>query len=264
MNFKDKTVWITGASSGIGEQLVYACAKRGARLIISSNQKDELQRVKANCEQMSTTCFAVPFDLSLPEEITEAVSFVKNKYPTVDVLINNGGISQRATATTTSVETVRKIMDINFMSAVMLSTMLVPDMVKNGGGVIAVTSSITGKFGFPLRSAYSASKHAIHGYFESLRLENKAHNIQVTIAMPGRVQTPISINAITADGTAHGKMDDGQSGGIAADVCAERYIRAIENNKGEVLIGGKELMMVHIKRFFPSLFNKIASKIKAT
>lgn len=264
MKLKGKTVWITGASSGIGEQLVYAVAKRENRLIISSNQEDELEIVRANCEKMGTDCLAIPFDLSLPEDIEKAVDLVKKKYTTVDVLINNGGISQRATATTTSIETVRKIMDINFMSAVMLSTSLLPIMVKNGGGVIAVTSSITGKFGFPLRSAYSASKHAIHGYFDSLRLENKERNIQVTIAVPGRVQTSISLNAITADGTVHGKMDEGQSGGIPADVCAEKYIRAIESNKTEVLIGGKELMMVHIKRFFPSLFNKIARKIKAT
>lgn len=264
MNFKAKTVWITGASSGIGEQLVYKAAKRGSRLIISSNQVVELESVRANCEKMGADCFAVPFDLSLPEDIYKAVDQVKKKYNTVDVLINNGGISQRAIATATTIETVRKIMEINFMSAVMLSTLIVPLMLKNGGGVIAVTSSITGKFGFPLRSAYSASKHAIHGYFESLRLENKDNNLQVTIAMPGRVQTPISVNAVTADGTAHGKMDEGQSGGIPADVCAERYIRAIERNKREVLIGGKELMMVHIKRFFPALFNKIASKIKAT
>lgn len=264
MNFKGKTVWITGASSGIGEQLVYAVAKRGSSVIISSNEENELKRVKSNCEKKGADCFIVPFDLSSPEQIKEAADLVNSKYTSLDVLINNGGISQRALATATSAETVRKIMEINFMSAVILSTKIVPIMVKNGGGVIAVTSSITGKFGFPLRSAYAASKHAIQGYFESLRLENKANDIQVTIAIPGRVQTPISIHAVTADGTAHGKMDEGQSGGISADVCAERYIRAIENNKREVLIGGTELMMVHIKRFFPALFNKIASKIKAT
>lgn len=264
MKLKGKTVWITGASSGIGEQLVYAVAKRGNRLIISSNQENELKRVKSNCEKMGTDCFIIPFDLSLAVQIKEAADLVKSKYTAVDVLINNGGISQRAIAADTSVETVKKIMDINFMSAVTLSSIVLPQMIKNGGGVIAVTSSITGKFGFPLRSAYAASKHAIHGYFESLRLENSANKIQVTIAVPGRVRTSISLHAITADGTAHGKMDEGQSGGIPADKCAEKYIRAIEKNKHEVLIGGKELMMVFIKRFFPTLFNKIAGKIKAT
>jgi len=264
MNFKGKTVWITGASSGIGEQLAYTCAKRGAKLILSSNQLKELNTVKENSEKLGAECYAVPFDLSNPKEVEETAQQILNEHAIVDVLINNGGISQRANTLETSIETVRKIMEINFFSAVILSKSVVPAMIKNGGGVIAVTSSITGKFGFPLRSAYAASKHAVLGFFETLRLENKSNNIQVTIAVPGRVQTDISVNAITKDGTVHGKMDDGQSGGVSPEVCAEKYIRAIEKNKREVLIGGKELMMVHIKRFFPALFYRMATRIKAT
>lgn len=264
MNFKGKTVWITGASSGIGEQLVYACARRGAKLIISSNQESQLEVVKNNCEKMEVECFAAPFDLSAPNEVNETALKVIIKYKTIDVLINNGGISQRATVAETSMETIRKIMEINFMSAVALSKLALPEMIENGGGVIAATSSITGKFGFPLRSAYAASKHAVLGFFETLRLENKANNIQVTVAIPGRVQTDISVNAVTGKGSVYGKMDEGQSGGISAKACAEQYIKAIEKNKKEVLIGGKELMMVHIKRFFPALFNKLATRIKAT
>jgi short-subunit dehydrogenase len=264
MNLDGKTVWITGASSGIGEQLVYACARRGAKLIISSNQEQQLKTVQSNCEKMGSSCFVIPFDLSVAEQVNSAGLAVINKFKTIDILINNGGISQRASVLETSVETIRKIMEINFMSAVILSKLLLPQMIENGGGVIAATSSITGKFGFPLRSAYAASKHAVLGFFETLRLENKANNIQVTVAIPGRVQTDISVNAVTGKGAVYGKMDDGQSGGISAEACAEQYIKAIEKNKKEVLIGGKELMMVHIKRFFPALFNKLATKIKAT
>lgn len=264
MNFKGKTVWITGASSGIGEQLAYSCAKRGAKLILSSNQFKELNTVKENSKKLGAVCYAIPFDLSNPKEVKETAQKILDQHAVIDVLINNGGISQRANTLETSIETVRKIMEINFFSAVILSKSVVPAMIKNGGGVIAVTSSITGKFGFPLRSTYAASKHAVLGFFETLRLENKPNNIQVTIAVPGRVQTNISVNAITKDGSVHGKMDDGQSGGVSPEVCAEKYIRAIEKNKREVLIGGKELMMVHIKRFFPALFYKMATRIKAT
>ncbi|RLD41725.1 MAG: short chain dehydrogenase [Bacteroidetes bacterium] len=264
MIIKGKTVWITGASSGIGEQLVYTCARRGAKLIISSNQETELNTVKKNCEKMGVECFVTPFDLSKPKEVNDAGIAVLEKFKSIDVLINNGGISQRATVVDTSMETIRKIMEINFMSAVTLSKLVLPGMIENGTGVIAATSSITGKFGFPLRSAYAASKHAVLGFFETLRLENKANNIQVTVAIPGRVQTDISVNAVTGKGAVYGKMDDGQSGGISAEDCAEQYIKAIEKNKKEVLIGGKELMMVHIKRFFPALFNRMATKIKAT
>ena len=265
MNLKGKTVWITGASSGIGEQLAYTCVRRGAqKILISSNEKEALERVREKCEDLGSRCFAIDFDLSDPKQIEKAGQKVLNEHPQIDVLINNGGISQRASTLETSMETIRKIMEINFFSAVILSKMVVPQMIKNGGGVIAATSSITGKFGFPLRSAYAASKHAILGFFETLRLENKHNNIQVTIAIPGRVQTAISVNAITKDGSIHGKMDEGQSGGVTPEACAEAYIKAIEKNKREVLIGGKELLMVHIKRFFPALFNRLATKIKAT
>lgn len=264
MNFKGKTVWITGASSGIGEQLVYTCAGRGAKLIISSNQESDLDRVRKNTSEMGAECFALVFDLAEEKQVKEAGKKVLEKYNSIDVLINNGGISQRASAVDTSLKTIRKIMEINFMSAVVLSKLLLPGMIKNGGGVIAATSSITGKFGFPLRSAYAASKHALLGFFETVRLENKANNIQVTIAIPGRVQTQISVNAVTSDGSIHGKMDDGQSGGITPEACAEQYIRAIEKGKREVLIGGKELLMVYFKRFVPALFERMATKIKAT
>ena len=264
MNLKGKTVWITGASSGIGEQLAYTCARRGAKLIVSAPRESMLNKIKKNCEALGAKCFVAPFDLSEPEQVNKAAHNVLNVHPAIDVLINNGGISQRATALETSGETVRKIMEINFLSAVRLSQLVAPVMIKNGGGAIAVTSSITGKFGFPLRSAYAASKHALHGYFESLRLENQSNNIQVTIVCPGRVKTDISINALTDKGSVYGKMDEGQAGGITAAACAEKYIKAIEKNKKEVLIGGKELAMVHLKRFFPALFYKIASRIKAT
>ncbi|MCF6170958.1 MAG: SDR family oxidoreductase [Bacteroidales bacterium] len=265
MNYlKGKTVWITGASSGIGEQLAYACAKRGARLILSARRESSLDIIRKKCRLLGADCFVAVFDLSIPEQVDRTARKILSEHPAIDVLINNGGISQRSTAVETSAETVRKIMEVNFFAAVRLSQWVVPVMIKNGGGVIAVTSSIAGKFGFPLRSAYAASKHALHGYFESLRLENRNNNIQVTLVCPGRVKTEISLNALSGQGTVYGKMDSGQKSGMSAERCAEKYIAAIEKNKREVLIGGRELMMVHLKRFLPALFYKIASRIKTT
>jgi len=178
------------------------------------------------------------------------------------VLINNGGISQRSWSWETSLEVDYRIMNINFFGAVILTKALLPSMIEQGGGYIAATSTITGKFGFPLRSAYSASKHAVQGFFETLGIELAPKNISVTVVMPGRVQTNISVHALTKDGSPHGEMDPGQSSGMAADVCAKRYLDAIYKRKHEALIGGKELMMVHIRRFFPGLFYRIAGKIK--
>ena len=137
-------------------------------------------------------------------------------------------------------------------------------MIASGGGVIAVTSSLTGKFGFPLRSAYSASKHALHGFFETLRLEYKKNNIKVTIVCPGLINTNISYKALAKGGVLHGKMDKKQENGMPVEKCAKLYLQAIENNKKEVLIGKSDKSMVYLKRFFPALFYKLIGKVNPT
>lgn len=264
MFYNDKIIWITGASSGIGEALAYKLARENARLILSSNNNEELIRVKNKCLEYCKVCEAIPLDLEIPSSIKEAFEKVISIFPKIDILINNGGISQRTLIKDTSMEIFRKIMEINLFGAVQLTKLVLPVMIENGGGNIVVTSSISGKFGFPLRSAYAASKHALHGFFETVRLENINNNIKVTIVCPGRVRTNISLNAISSDGKPHGKMDDGQNGGISPEKCALRITKAIRKNKKEVLIGGKELLMVHFKRFFPFIFYKLATKIKST
>lgn len=264
MFFTNKVVWITGASSGIGEALVYELAKQKAIIIISSNQQDELERVKQKCDTLQTESYIQFLDVTNQENINSTLANIIQKYGRIDVLINNAGISQRALVIETSIEIDRKIMEIDYFGTVMITKAVLPYMIRKKSGYIAVTSSISGKFGFPLRSAYSAAKHALHGFFETLRAEVYNHNIKVLIAFPGRVQTNISLHAITKDGTPHGKMDDGQNTGITAEKCAKQYLRAIEKDKKEVLIGSTELLMVYIHKFFPRLFYKLARKIKPT
>jgi len=264
MEIKEKIVWITGASSGIGEALAYAFAKEKAKIIISSHQAVELEAVKLECQAMDAEVTAVCFDLSDSESIKQSVNQMLAKYGKVDILINNGGISQRSLIRETPIEIDRKVMEINYFGGVYLTKLLLPAMINQKQGYIAVTSSIVGKFGFPLRSAYSASKHAIQGFYETLRFEEKENNIKVTIIIPGRVKTNISINAVTKDGKTYGKMDDGQNNGITPEKSASIIIKAIKNNKREVLVGGKELLMVHFRRYIPALFYKLASKMKHT
>ncbi len=264
MEVKDKIVWITGASSGIGEALAYAFTKEKAKIIISSYQPDELEAVKSKCLSMGAEVTSVVFDLTNPESIKKAAELVLSKYGNVDILINNGGISQRSFIRETPMEIDRKVMEVNYFGGIYLTKLLLPAMIKQKQGHIAVTSSIVGKFGFPLRSAYSASKHAIIGFYETLRFEEKENNIKVTIVIPGRVRTNISINAVTKDGQKYGKMDDGQNNGITPEKSARIIIKAIKRNKKEVLVGSKELLMVHIRRFIPALFYKLGSKIKST
>lgn len=264
MQLGNKLVWITGASSGIGEQLAYECIKKGAKVILSARNIQNLTKVKHQCDNMGGECHMYPIDLSDIEQVENTADEVITRFGTIDLLINNGGVSQRSLVTETIYEVERKIMETNFFGTVALTRKVLPQMVKNGGGHIAVTSSITGKFGYKLRSSYAASKHALHGYFDSLRLELTDRNIHITIVCPGRINTGISKVALAKDGSVHGKLDEGQEKGMPVGKCSEKYIRAIERNKREVLIGGKELLLVHIKNYLPFLFYKIARRIKAT
>jgi short-subunit dehydrogenase len=262
MKFKDKVIWITGAASGIGEALAYQAIAYGGKLILSDVDRPGLSRVADACTSSGASVLDLPLDLASRTSIEQAVEVAIGHFGRVDVLINNGGISQRSLTWETPLEVDQKIMNVNFFGAVILTKAVLPHMMKAGSGCIAATSSITGKFGFPLRSAYAASKHATQGFFETLSIELADQNISVTIAMPGRVRTNISVNALTRDGTPHGQMDPGQAAGITAERCARKYLDAIHQRKHEVLIGGRELMIVHIRRFLPSLFYRLARKIK--
>lgn len=264
MDFTNKVVWITGASSGIGEALTYEFARQKARLIISSNEIKELERVKRNCEDIGAACFIQFLDMMEIEKMKTVTNELVQKFGSIDVLVNNAGISQRSLVEETSLEIDRKIMEIDYFGTIALTKAVLPYMIKNRLGYIAATSSISGKFGFPLRSAYAAAKHALHGFFETLRAEVHDYNIKVLIAFPGRIKTNISVHALTKEGKAHGKMDQGQDTGISAEKCARKYVRAIRKDKKEILIGSTELLMVYIHKFFPGLFYKLARKIKPT
>jgi len=258
--FKNKVIWITGASSGIGEALVYEFAQQGAIIVLSARNNTELNRVKNTAKLTESNSLIIPFDLSNTEKANEYVQQIISKFKTIDVLINNGGQSQRAEAIETSLEIEKKLFEINYFSAVNLSKAVLPYMLKNGGGKIVITSSIAGKFGFYLRSTYSAAKHALHGYFESLRLELENKGISVLIVCPGKIKTNISLNAVSEKGESHNQMDKSHQNAMSAEECAKQIIKGMISNKEELLIGGKELLAVKIKRFFPKLFGKIIRK----
>lgn len=257
---KDKIIWITGASSGIGEALVYALNALGAKLIISARNRDELFRVKAKCvDQINVHVLSL--DLAAQDDLASKAVDAIRIYGKIDILINSGGVSQRGLAMQTNLQTEQRIMDVNFWGTVILSKAVLPQMLAQGTGHLVCVSSLVGKFGTPLRSAYSASKHALHGYFDSLRAEI-SENINITIVCPGFIKTKVTINALTANGDAQGTMDDAQANGMQPEVCAEKIIQAIKAKKQEVYIGGKETKGVLLKRFLPKLFAKIIRKAK--
>jgi short-subunit dehydrogenase len=262
--FIGKVAWITGASSGIGESLVYAFVKRGATVLASSNDLPGLERVKAACADKSPVVHCVPFDLSDTSGIDKIVEQQINTAGRIDFLLNIGGISQRARIDETPLWLDRKIFEINYFGTIALTKAVLPYMIRQQSGHILATSSISGRFGFPLRSAYSASKQALHGFFETLYLENKRFNIKSSVIIPGRVRTSISFHALDAEGKEHGKMDDGLAKGISPALAAEIIIKGIVRNKREILVGRSELLLLHIRRYFPWLFFRIADKVRTT
>lgn len=264
MDFSKRKVWITGAASGIGKALALDFAARGAVVILSDRDEENLKESLHACENLGAKTVFAPFDLENSAQILEVTQKVLREYPKIDILISNGGISQRALAMETSVEVDRKILEINFFGAVVLTKALLPALIADGGGHIAVTSSITGKFGFPLRTAYCASKHAVQGFFEALRAELYSHHVGVTIISPGRVRTNISMNSLNKEGQKRGVMDPGQAGGISPEKCARKIMRAIHRRKKEILLGGPSVIMVYIRHFIPPLFHVLARRIRPT
>lgn len=260
MKVEGTTVWITGASSGIGEALALQLADLQCSLILSARSEDKLEAVKQKVESRGGKAEVLPLDLTQSDTFQDKAQEAATLFGGIDILVNNGGISQRAKASEASLEIDRQVMEVNFFGAIGLTKAALPYLNK-GASHIVVISSVVGKFGFPLRSAYAASKHALHGFFESFALEEKENGVRVTLVMPGRIKTNISKNALTKDGSKHGEMDAGQANGISAEVCARKIIRAVEHNKREVLIARGEAILVQLRRFIPSLFYYAASKV---
>lgn len=257
------SVWITGASSGIGAACAYRYAAEGARLVLTSSSAERLDAVAVKCRGLGAEEVTVlPYDLTCPDEIDALVEKAWNAADGIDIVMLNAGVSQRTNVEDTSMEMIRKIMEINYFAPVAIAKALLPKMVGRGGGRIAVTTSIAGRFGFPLRCGYSSSKFALYGFFETLQAEYHKDGIKVTIVCPGRVSTNISRYALDKGGKPHGVMDPGQAGGMSAEAAARIIVKAVAKGKREVLVGRKELLMVFIKRFFPGLCAGLARKIK--
>lgn len=205
----------------------------------------------------------IPLDLENIPELEDKAKAALNIFGRIDIIIHSGGVSQRSLAMDTDLDVAQKIMNINFWGAVALTKAVMPSMLSNQSGHIVIISSLVGKFGTRFRSAYSASKHALHGYFDSLRSEIDP-KIKISIICPGFIKTNVTLNALTAKGARQNTMDDAQANGMSADECAVQIIKAIKSGKEEVNIGGKEKYAVLLKRFLPGLFSKIVRKAKVT
>lgn len=261
MNLSGKVVWLTGASSGIGEAIAYALAKEGCKIILSARRVEELERVRKNINLPDENILILPIDLENYKEVNSWVKKVMNKFNRIDVLINNGGISQEGSVLNTTAEVEQKIMDVNYFGNVALAKAVAPIMQQQKSGRIVVTTSIIGKFGLPNLSTYAASKHALYGFYDSFRLELKADNVSVLLVSPGFINTNVTLNAITADGSKHNKNSPAQENGMKTDVFAKKFIKALKSNKNHQYIGKKELLSIPFKTLFPNLFYNIMFKM---
>jgi dehydrogenase/reductase SDR family member 7B len=260
MRFANQAVWITGASSGIGEAAARAFAREGARLVLSSRRPDELERVRRTCEG-SDEHHVVTLDLAQPDTFPAVVAHVTAQCGAVDVLVNNGGVSQRGRACDTTAEVERALMEVNYFGPVALTKAVLPAMRARGAGQIAVVSSVMGYLGTPGRSTYAAAKHALHGYFDSLRAEVARDGIAITLICPGYVRTAVSDNALGPRGEKNGRTDATHVRGIDPDRCARALVRAVHRRREEIYVGGGEVAGIYLKRFAPWLLSRIVRRM---
>jgi dehydrogenase/reductase SDR family member 7 len=262
--FRGKTVWITGASSGIGEAVAYEMVPDGAKLILSARRESELERVKAACVEKGASADAIlvlPLDVTdeagMPAAVAKAHAFTGQ----IDMLYNNAGISQRALCVDTDMATYRQLFEVDVFGQIALTKLVLPIMLDQGSGHLAVTSSVAGKLGVRNRTGYCAAKHAMMGFFDALRTEVAHAGLFVTTVTPGFIRTAISINALKGDGEALGKMTKDIGGGMDVTECAKIIMKGFKAGKREIAVGkGREMQALWVKRFLPNMLFKMAEK----
>jgi len=261
MKFHNKVVWITGASSGIGEALAYAFAAEGALLVLSARREEELQRVAKSCGN----AYVLPFDMLSLAEHADRVNDVINTYGRIDYLVLNAGVSQRSFVKDTEFDVYRRLFEVNFFSIVSLTQAVLPIFSAQKSGVFVPIASVAGRISTPRRAAYGATKHALIGFFDSVRAEVYPDGIRVTTILPGYIKTNISLHAMNEKGEAYGKMDPNQAKGLDPNFTAQKILQAILAGKNEFFVGGfLEGFGLFVKRFFPSIMPFVLRKIKNT
>ncbi len=260
MNFQDRRVWITGASSGIGEALALAFHQAGAKLVLSARREDELKRVHAACGGEPNTRI-LPMAVTNSAELLEKTRLALSLYNGIDILVLNAGITQRSRTRETDETVYRRLMEVNFFAPEAMARAVLPSMLAQKSGHMVVISSVAGKFGVPLRSGYSATKFALHGFFEALRAEEQRNGLHVTLVCPGFIRTEISLSALRGDERKHAKMDSELAQGMPADECARQILQGIARKKNEIIVAAvREKSLVYLKRFFPGLLARMIGR----
>lgn len=257
--FEDKRIWITGASSGIGKEITLQLARVSKQLIISGRNLDVLNEVRLE-SGFPEKIWVLGMDQSSRDSVALACDLILAETHPPDIIFCNGGVSQRAFALDTDEAVERYIFETNYFSQVYIAKRVILGRPHSSQLHLVVTSSLLGKWGFPFRSSYAATKHALHGYFDSLRMETQNSGIKITLVLPGFINTPISVNAVNEGGKMTGSMDSNQAGGISTLECVKKIISGVAAGRKEFSVGGSETLGLWLRRFFPNLFDQILVK----
>ena len=263
--FDNKVVWITGASSGIGEALAKTFAKHKVKLVISARRADELERVKAETRLSDADILVLPLDVAEHNVFEGATKKVIERFGQIDILVNNAGLSHWSKIKDTSMDVIKTILNVNFLGGVGLTKAVLPYMLDKKKGNIVVISSILGHITSPKQGAYNASKHALMGFFDTLRAEISCDGVKVLLVCPGFVRTNVAKNSLDRNGKPINKDNAMIAGGLDPLYVSEKVLNAIENNKEEIIVAGaKEKFAILVKRFAPGLFSKFIGGAKLT
>lgn len=260
-SFQDKVVWITGASSGIGEALAYELAQRGAKLILSARRADALDAVKAHCARPQEH-LVLPMDMTQIERFADMTAAVLKRFGRIDMLINNAGVSQRSLVKDTALAVDRQIMELDFFGPVALVKAVLPHMLARGSGHFVAVSSVAGLVATPYRSAYAAAKHAMLGFHDALRAEVHAAGLKVSVLCPGFVRTNVTRAALTGDGTPHDRMDGLHDASMSAAEFAAKAVRALARGQGRIVIAKREKWAVYLGRISPALLERVIRRAR--
>lgn len=261
--YTGKKVWITGASSGIGAALSRTLVDAGAEVLLSARTEDKLQEVAKSCSDVSKVK-VLTLDLADTDSHSAKTKTAIEMMGHIDIMVHNGGISQRSLVKDTALEVDRRVMEIDYFGTVSLTKCLLPHFIERQGGTFAVVTSLMGIFSSPMRSGYCGAKHALHGFFDALRAEHYSDHIGVTILCPGFIRTDISKNALVGDGKKQGSMDEATGKGLSPEQCALAMAKAISKNKAQALIGRKEILGAYLHRFAPAVLRRMMRKVKVT
>lgn len=259
IDLSQSVCWVTGASSGIGLELARQLVRKGSKVVLTARRADELEALRTEFPQQSDRLAVIPADLTQSERIPALCEQAWQAFGRLDVVVHNAGISQRSLADHTQPEVYRKLMEINYFAPAAITAQLLPRFKAQAKGHFVVISSVAGLFGVPLRTGYAAAKHAVKGHFEALQTELYNSPVGCTLVFPGRINTPISLSALTGSGEPHNKMDAGQLNGIPVEQCAREILRALERRKRRVFIAREEKVLFWFWKWWPALYYKIAA-----